>query len=104
LPARNQLVTRLIDSPEIIEELKNENVKNAIVQSEDVESTIDFLASPRSIESFAMDTVTLWQGDVTWWQHYRKYAGVWIIASLFLLLLAIRFIWWYIKPFRSPRI
>jgi len=104
LSARNQLVTRLIDSPEVINELKNENVKAAIVESNNVEETIDFLASPRSVESFVMDTMTLWQGNVSWWQHYRKYAGVWITILVILALLILRFAWWYIRPFRSPRI
>lgn len=101
--ARNQLVTRLLDSPSIIEELKNEKVKEAVVESENVSDTIDFLASPRSLQSFIVDSMTLAYGNISWWQHYQKYTPVWIGVFILLGLLVLRFVFWYLRPFVSPR-
>ena len=99
LEDRNQLVAQLLTTPAMIEELKDESVKEAITTGGDVGSTLDFLTSPRSVQSFLIDSMTAWNGGVSWYYHYRKYTVVWLGAIALLALLILRLVWWYLKPF-----
>ena len=104
LEERNQLIKQLLATPAMIDELKDESVKDAITSGGDVSGTLDFLSSPRSVQSFVADSIIAWNGGVSWYYHYRKYTAVWLGAIVVLALLLLRIIWWYLKPFRRSGI
>lgn len=102
--ARNNLIIRLMEIPQIIDELKNERIKDSILNSDNIDDTLAFLSGQRTVQTFIFDTMTLWNGGISWRHHYQKYSIAWLILIGLLLLIILRFVWWYLKPFRSPNI
>lgn len=104
----NRLVSQLLREPALMPKLKFEDIRKAIVESDNVEQTLAFLAERAQAESSPVETVTtviedtqrVMEGDVPWQLFWRKYATwqnfIYLGAGLLLLFLLWRLL------FRRP--
>ncbi len=105
----NQLVSRLLREPALMPKLKFEDIRRALVESDNVDETLAFLSEGKAAASNPVETVTgviedsqrLLEGQVPWQFFWRKYASwqnlLYLGAGLLLL-----FLLWRILFRRSP--
>ncbi len=102
----NLLVERLLRDPGLMAKLQNEPVRQAVLQSSNVEETIAFLSeetttgatSPvETVGQVIEDTQRMMGGEVSWWLFWGKYGTwqtlLWVLGGLVLLFLVVRLLW-----------
>ena len=103
---KNQLVTRVMAEPALLQRLADPAVQERIVASADIDATLAFLASPQSLAGLYADLTEVFFGRVSIPLVAYKY-GLWptigIGAGLLLLLLIVlrliyAFFVWLISP------
>lgn len=99
----NRLVSQLLREPALMPKLKFEDIRKAVVESDNVEETLAFLAERKEADSSPVETMTtviedtqrVMEGDVPWQLFWRKYATgqnfIYLGAGLLLLYLLWRF-------------
>jgi hypothetical protein len=103
---RNQLISRVASNPELITLLDNDSVQRRIVDSADVDATLSFLASPRSLDRLWSDVPAVLSGQVSVGLFVDKYGAgqstLITIGLVLLLLIVLRvlyaFVLWLINP------
>lgn len=107
----NQLVSQLLREPALMSKLKFEDIRRAVVESDNVEETLAFLAERKEAGSSPVETVTtviedtqrVMEGEVPWQLFWRKYAThqnfLYLGAGLLLL-----FLLWRLFFRRSPSV
>lgn len=103
---RNQLISRVASNPELITLLDNDSVQRRIVDSADVDATLSFLASPRSLDRLWSDVPAVLSGQVSIGLFVDKYGAgqstLITIGLVLLLLIVLRvlyaFVLWLINP------
>ncbi|MGB5049354.1 MAG: hypothetical protein WBO46_10490 [Caldilineaceae bacterium] len=100
---RNRLVSQLLREPALMPKLKFEDIRRAMVESDNMDETLAFLSEPAEAASNPVQTVTgviedtqrLMGGEVPWQLFWRKYAtrqnALYLGAGLLLLFLLWRF-------------
>ena len=95
----NRLVSQLLREPALMPKLKFEDIRRALVESDNVEETLAFLAARKETASSPVETVTtviedtqrMMEGEVPWQLFWRKYATrqnlLYLGAGLLLLFL-----------------
>jgi hypothetical protein len=95
----NRLVSQLLREPALMPKLKFEDIRRALVESDNVEETLAFLAARKETASSPVETVTtviedtqrMMEGEVPWQLFWRKYAtrqnAVYLGVGLLLLFL-----------------
>lgn len=105
----NRLVSQLLREPALMPKLKFEEIRRALVESDNVDETLAFLSERKEAASSPVETVTgviedtqrLMEGQVPWQMFWRKYVSwqnlLYLGAGLLLL-----FLLWRIFFRRSP--
>jgi hypothetical protein len=107
----NLLVERLLRDPGLMDKLRNEPVRQAVVESKDVEETLAFLSNdPKEAQRTPVETVgkviedteRLLSGQVTWLLYWQKY-GTWrntliILGALVALFVVFKLFWRRTQP------
>jgi len=95
----NQLVSQLLREPALMSKLKFEDIRKALVESDNVDQTLAFLSERKAAETSPVETVTsviedtqrVVDGQVPWQMFWRKYATrqnvIYLGAGLLLLFL-----------------
>jgi len=103
---QNQLVTRLIDQPALIQQLQNPAVQKQIVAGADIGATLAFLVAPKSLLGLSTDVTALFLGNAPWSLFTYKYGtgqAVLIGVGLLLaLLIVLRLIYGLLAWLASP--
>ncbi len=98
----NLLVDRIVREPALMPKLKFEDIHRAIVESENVQETLDFLTTQHQedvspvaqVTQVVEDTQRAVSGDVPWLLFWRKYAswrnGLILVAGLLFLYTLVR--------------
>lgn len=99
----NRLVSQLLREPALMPKLKFEDIRRALVESDNVDETLAFLSERAEAASNPVETVTdviedtqrVMGGEVPWQLFWRKYAtgqnALYLGAGLLLLFLLWRF-------------
>ena len=99
----NQLVSQLLREPALMPKLKFEDIRRALVESDNVDETLAFLSERAEAASNPVETVTgviedsqrVMDGEVPWQLFWRKYAtrqnAIYLGIGLLLLFLLWRF-------------
>lgn len=99
----NQLVSQLLREPALMPKLKFEDIRRALVESDNVDETLAFLSERAEAASSPVETVTsviedsqrVMGGEVPWQLFWRKYATrqnlLYLGAGLLLIFLLWRF-------------
>lgn len=105
----NRLVAQLLREPALMPKLKFEDIRRALVESDNVDETLAFLAEHKETPSSPVEAVTtvledtqrMMDGEVPWQMFWRKYATRqnFIFLGVGLLLL---FLLWRIFFRRNP--
>lgn len=107
----NQLVSQLLREPALMSKLKFEDIRKALVESDNVDETLAFLSEQAEAASNPVETVTgviedsqrVMEGEVPWQLFWRKYAtrqnAIYLGAGLLLL-----FLLWRLFFRRSPSV
>jgi hypothetical protein len=104
-------VERLLRDPSLMDKLRNEPVRQAVLSSADVDETLAFLsADPKEAQRTPVETVgkviedteRLLGGQVTWLLYWQKY-GTWrnvliLTGALLALFLAFKLFWRRSQP------
>jgi len=95
----NRLVAQLLREPALMPKLKFEDIRRALVESDNMEKTLAFLTAGKETPSSPVETVTtviedtqrMIEGEVPWQLFWRKYATrqnfIYLGAGLLLLFL-----------------
>lgn len=102
----NLMVERLLRDPSLMDKLQHEPVRQAVVESGDVEETLAFLStdavavqqSPvEQMGRIVSDTERLLNGEVTWLLFWRKYGTLRnlliLLGAVVVLFIAVRLLW-----------
>ena len=107
----NRLVSQLLREPALMPKLKFEEIRKALVESDNVEETLAFLSERAEVASNPVETVTgviedtqrVMGGEVPWQLFWRKYAtrqnAIYLGIGLLLL-----FLLWRLFFRRSPSV
>ncbi len=109
--ASNQLVSQLLREPALMPKLKFEDIRKALVESDNVDETLAFLSASKEAASNPVETVTdlaedaqrLMDGQVPWQLFWRKYA-TWPNAIYLGVGLLLLFFLWRLFFRRSPAV
>jgi hypothetical protein len=107
----NLLVERLLRDPGLMDKLRNEPVRQAVLESNNVEETLAFLANdPKEAQRTPVETVgkviedteRLLSGQVTWLLYWQKY-GTWrnaliLVGAILALFLGFKLFWRRTQP------
>ncbi|RIK44353.1 MAG: hypothetical protein DCC55_02615 [Chloroflexi bacterium] len=103
---RNQFISRVASDPAILPLLGSEAIKQRIIVSNDVDATLAFLASPRSLDSLVADLSAVVRGQVGMGLFTYKYGagqsaligiGLIFLAAI-VLRLVYTFVLWLVRP------
>lgn len=103
---RNQLISRVASNPELITLLEGESVRQRLVAGDDVDATLTFLASPRTLDRLWRDIPAVLSGQVGIGLFVDKYgagqSSLITLGLVLLLLIGVRllyaFVLWLINP------
>jgi hypothetical protein len=103
---RNDLISQVASNPRLVELLADAGIKQRVVESRNVDATLAFLATPRSLDSLAGDVMAVAQGRVGLGLFTYKYGAgqstLIGVGGLLVLLLVLRllygFVLWLVNP------